>query len=293
MVELLRPRAMDEAVDMMARYGGDAIVYGGGTAIQILLRQGVLAADAFVDLSLTPGLDTIAVGSDGVAAVGPMVSLKQLHTEPQLQASAPLAALAYRHAANPRVRNTATVAGNIAHGDYRLDPPGALTTLDASITAASVRGQRTIPAREFFVDVQLTALEPDEIVTGIRIPAQPQGAGHGYAKLSALGANDWPAASAAALLDPQPGGGWQPGHERLLRLGIGALAPTPLYLEVAVTGLSVTDAVGLAQERAGQLYDPLPDVRGSVAYKRRLGAVAIAAAVRDAWRDCTAKEAAR
>jgi carbon-monoxide dehydrogenase medium subunit len=277
MAELLRPRTLDEACALMDSLE-DPMVYGGGTAIQILIKQGVLFAEHLVDISLIPGLDVVEETSSGLR-VGPLVSLRRMETGADVRSRAPLAAETYGRVANPRVRNTASAGGNIAHGDYRLDPPTALMALDALVELTSVRGVRTVPAREFFIDFQLTAVEPGEIITAIVIPDQPAGSSFAYVKLSSLSANDWPSASAAALLVPQAGG------RRTLRLGLGALAPVPLYLEVDVTGLSVTAAAEAAREAVDPQLNPIPDVRGGETYKKRLGHVAVADAVRQAWEE--------
>jgi carbon-monoxide dehydrogenase medium subunit len=150
--------------------------------------------------------------------------------------------------------------------------------LDAQVELTSIRGTRTLPAREFFVDFQLTALEPGEFVTAIEIPFGPSGSGHGYVKMSSLAENDWPVASIAALLEPA-------GAARRLRIGVGALAPTPCFVAVDVAGLSQQAAVDAAITAVESILDPLPDVRGSVSYKRRLGRVATEDAVRLAWKD--------
>jgi carbon-monoxide dehydrogenase medium subunit len=134
-----------------------------------------------------------------------------------------------------------------------------------------------VQARDFFVDFQLTAVEPGEIITGLIIPDQPAGSRFAYVKLSSLGANDWPSASAAALLVPDGGG------RQTLRLGLGALAPTPLYLELDVSGRSAEEAVQAAAAAVDPRLEPIPDVRGGASYKKRLGHVAVADAVRQAW----------
>ena len=161
MPRLHRPESLDEAVELLSELD-NPMVYGGGTAIQILIKQGILFADNFVDLALVPGLREVTADDRGVT-VGPMVTIRRMES-----VAPPLAADAYRHVANPRVRNTASVGGNIAHGDYRLDPPTALLVLDAVVLATSVHGTREIPVREFFTDFQETALEPGEMVSGIR-----------------------------------------------------------------------------------------------------------------------------
>jgi aerobic carbon-monoxide dehydrogenase medium subunit len=277
MTALHRPRSLEEALSLLDTLDSP-MVYGGGTAIQILIKQGVLFAENLVDLGTVPGLDVVEEGPKGFRA-GPMVSIRTMERHPRVIERAPLVATAYGKVANPRVRNTASIGGNIAHGDYRLDPPTALLALSADVVLASARGTRTVPAREFFVDFQLTALEPGEMVLALDIPAQPAGASASYAKLSSMAVNDWPVASVAALLDPAD------QAQRVLRLGLGALAPTPVFVDVDVTGLGREACVEAAIEAVKPLIEPLPDVRGSVEYKRRLGLVATREAVEGAWRD--------
>jgi carbon-monoxide dehydrogenase medium subunit len=207
-----------------------------------------------------------------------MVSLRQIETNPAIRAATPLLAETCGRVANPRVRNTASVAGNIAHGDYRLDPPTALMILDATVHLASAGGVRDVPAREFFVDFQVTAVQPGELIIAITVPDQPSGSSHAYAKKSSLGENDWPSASAGALLVGTGSEG------RRLRLGLGALAPVPRFVEIDVSGLDRKAALDAARSVAEPLLDPIPDIRGSESYKRRLGLVAIADAVTEAWR---------
>jgi carbon-monoxide dehydrogenase medium subunit len=273
---LHQPRDLREACEMLSSLD-DPMVYGGGTAIQILVRQGLLFVENLVDVSRVTGLDELRRTATGLR-VGSVVSLRRMETDQVVRGCVPLASETYGHVANPRVRNTATVGGNLAHGDYRLDPPTALMALGALLEIASVGGTRHLPLREFFVDLQLTALRPGELITAIEIPAQPAGASGAFVKLSSLGANDWPAASAAALLVAEESG------PRTLRLGLGALAPVPLYCEVDLTGLPLAGALDAARAAAEAAMDPIADVRGSVAYKRRLGLVAVEDAVRAAWK---------
>ncbi|HWG01077.1 MAG TPA: FAD binding domain-containing protein [Trebonia sp.] len=272
---LHRPETVEEACALLAA-DPSAMAFGGGTAIQILRKQGILFAESFVDLSLIPGLRDITRTAAGLRA-GPMVTVRRMETTALVREVAPLAATAYGKVANPRVRNTASIGGNVAHGDYRLDPPVALLVLGGTIEATSAAGARMIPAAGFFVDFQQTDLRPGELVTAIEIPAMPTGATASYAKLSSLSANDWPCASAAALLTPAGGG-------HTLRLAIGALAPVPRLAAADVTGRTEEEVVEAALDLAETLMDPIPDVRGGVEYKRALGRVAVEDAVRGAWK---------
>lgn len=276
MTDLHIPETLDEACYLLSDLD-DAQVYGGGTAIQILRKQGVLFTEDLVDIGQIPGLDALEVTPLGVR-VGAMVSIRRMETDPGVRQVVPLASLAYGRVASPRVRNTARVGGNIAHGDYRLDPPTALLALDATVEAHSIRGSRTIRARDFFTDFQETALEPDEMVTALIIPAQSRSAACRYVKMSSLSESDWPSASAAALVTEEEG-------RRQLELGLGALAPVPVHLSLDITGLSPTSAGSAAVEAAEPHLDPIPDIRGSSDYKRRLGRVAVYDAVTDACKE--------
>ncbi|NLU74998.1 molybdopterin dehydrogenase [Streptomyces sp. HNM0575] len=280
---LHRPETLDEACALLAECD-HGMVYGGGTAVQILSKQGVLFASDLVDISRIPGLSGIKETADGLR-IGAMTPLRAVETGSAARRVAPLAARVYGHVANPRVRNTASVGGNLAHGDYRLDPPTALLVLDAVVELTGPSGARRVPVREFFVGFQETAVRPGEIVTAVEVPAQPEAAGAGFTKLSSLSANDWPCASAAALVDGRARGLGRRGPAHL-RLGLGAVASTPVFTEVELPGdATADDAAEAARTAVEPLIDPIPDVRGGVEYKTRLAFVAVDEAVRSAWKE--------
>jgi carbon-monoxide dehydrogenase medium subunit len=276
MATLHRPQTILEAGRLLADLD-DAQVYAGGTAIQILRRQGLLFTESFVDLTGVPGLAELEWRTDGLLA-GAMVSTRRMETDPRVRAELPLVATAYGKVANPRVRNTATIGGNIAHGDHRLDPPTALLVHDATLHTASRDGARSLRVREFFTGFQETALHEAEIVTGLWVPHAPTGAVSAYVKLTSLGENDWPSASVACQLVRTAGGATD------ITLGIAALAPTPLLVQLTTRAEGDAAAVEAAQ-LAAESFDPIGDVRGTPAYKRKLGSVAVRDAVRAAWRE--------
>jgi aerobic carbon-monoxide dehydrogenase medium subunit len=253
--------------------GADAgLVYGGGTSVQIMLKHGTLAATDLIDLGTVPGLDVIRETATGLR-VGALVTLRRMETDPLVRAVAPLAAEVYRRVAHPRIRNTATVGGNLADGDHRLDPPPALMVLDARVELVSPAGTRAVGIREFFVGPGRTALACGEIITAIEIPRQPAGSGGHFEKFCSLAAGDRPCASVAAL-----------AVGSRLRLGLGALAPTPVFTEIALPPESPAAVVAeAARAAAGPLIKPIPDARGSAAYKTSVGLVAVATAATSAW----------
>jgi carbon-monoxide dehydrogenase medium subunit len=272
------PERVDEACALLASRE-EPMVYGGGTAIQILLKQGLLFPSDLIDIAGVAGLADLTETPTGLRA-GPMVSIRRMETDPLVRRIAPLAAQVYGHVANPRVRNTASVGGGIAHGDYRLDPPTALLVLDAQVEITSTTGQRRVPAREFFIDLQQTALRRGEMVTAIEIPRQPKSAGAWFAKLTSLSRNDWPCASACVLVVDTP------GDRRQVRLGLGALAHIPVFTQFELPAdSSPDDVVDAAGQAAEPLIKPIADLRGSAAYKKRLGMVAVEEAVRQSWKE--------
>jgi aerobic carbon-monoxide dehydrogenase medium subunit len=271
-----RPETVAEACALLAADEG-AIPYAGGTAIEVQRNQRTLSASALVDLSLLPGLDELSASEHGLR-VGAMVPIRRMETDPLVARIAPLAAAAYSKVANPRVRNAASVGGNIAYGAYRLDPPAALVVLGAVVEATSAGGVRHIPATDFFTGARRTALRPDELVTAIEIPAMPPGAAVGYVKLCSLGVHDWPCASAAASLTGNGAG------EGRLRLSVGALGAVPRLAEISVARADAEEAVQAAKNAAEALIEPVADVRGGAAYKRALGLVAVEDAVRRVYR---------
>ena len=278
-VRVHRPSSLEEATSLLGELD-DAMVYGGGTAIQILRKQGLLFAEDYVDIAQVPGLRELTASADGLS-VGAMVSLRRMETDPRVRRLAPLAAATYGQVANPRVRNTASAAGNIAHGDYRLDPPTALVVLDAAVHLASTAGAREVSIREFFTDFQETAVEHGELITAITLPRQPGGGHAAFTKMRSLSENDWPCASAAVLAVPDEG-------FVEIRIGLGGVAPRTVYLAFDMTpDMDEQQAVEAAIDIANSAMDPIADVRGSASYKAHLGRVAVEDAVRRSLKEVT------
>jgi carbon-monoxide dehydrogenase medium subunit len=272
--ELLRPASLAEASAMLRAHGDEALALAGGTALILLLRQRLISARYFVDLTGLPGLREVATDSRGGARLGALATVRDVERSPALRATIPLVTEAYATVGNVRVRHAATVGGNLAHGDHRLDPPAALLALDARVSIAGADGERELALREFFTGFEETALARGELVTLVTIPPPPPGAAGAYVKISALAADDWPCVGAAALVALDAG-------ERIttLRVAVTAVHPVPLLLAEAaslasgraVTGELIREVAALAAARVS----PIPDIRGSEWYKRELTAVAV------------------
>lgn len=264
--ELLQPHSLAEAVELLQKHGDDSRAIGGGTTLVILMKQRALHYPFLVDLQTIPGLSHITQDSDGIR-IGALATHRMIELSPLVRRAFPALAEAFSHIGNVRVRQTASVGGNLAHADYRLDPPPPLLALGASVSAFGPKGPRVIPLNDFFRGMYETALEPGEILTEIKIPQMPANSRAVYLRYSTLSANDWPCVGVAAFMQKEG------GRCQQLRLALGGVAATPLLisgLEFAqdqVLDAGVIDKILTAVE---EQISPSSDMRGSEWYKRKM-----------------------
>ena len=273
--DLLQPRSLPEAVTMLARHGDDARPLGGGTTLVILMKQRALYYPYLVDLQTIPGLAEIKIESDGVR-IGALATHRQIECSPVIGASFPALADAFGQIGNVRIRQTASVGGNLAHADYRLDPPPALLVLGAEVSLFGTQGARTVPLGLFFRGLYETVLEPAELLVDIKVPFMPENSRAVYLRYNTLSANDWPCLGVAAFLTEAN------GRCRELRVALGGLASTP----VLVGGLDFVKDQTLDAAVIDRLLDivdqqiaPFADLRGSEWYKRRMARLFVKKAV--------------
>ena len=280
--DLLQPRSLPEAVEMLARHGDDVRALGGGTTLIILMKQRALYYPYLVDLQTIPGLGGINVESDGVR-IGALVTHRRIECSSVIRALFPALANAFEQIGNVRIRQTASVGGNLAHADYRLDPPPVLLVLGAEVSLFGAKGTRTVPLSQFFTGLYETALEPAELLVDIKVPFMPENSRAIYLRYNTLSANDWPCLGVAAFLAKTNGRCCE------LRVALAGLASTP----VLVKGLDFVkdqtlDSAVMERllETVDQQIAPFADLRGSEWYKRRMARLFVKKAVEqlhDAW----------
>jgi carbon-monoxide dehydrogenase medium subunit len=264
--ELLQPRSLPEAVELLQKHGDDARAIGGGTTLVILMKQRALYYPYLVDLQSIPGLNEIKMASDSIR-IGALATHRMIELSPLIRQAFPVVAEAFSHIGNVRVRQTASIGGNLAHADYRLDPPPPLLALGAEVSAFGPNGARTIPLKNFFRGLYETVLDPGEILTEVKIPPMPAHSKAVYLRYSTLSASDWPCVNVAAFLRKEN------GRCQELRVALGGVAATPLLLSGLefANGQKLDDAV-IAKILAAveEQISPSSDLRGSEWYKRRM-----------------------
>jgi carbon-monoxide dehydrogenase medium subunit len=264
--DLLQPRSLSEAVELLKKHGDDARAIAGGTTLVILLKQRALHYPYLIDLQTIPGLKDITRDGDSMR-IGALATHRMIELSPLIRQAFPVVAEAFSHIGNVRVRQTASVGGNLAHADYRLDPPPPLLALNAAVSAFGPNGERTIPLRDFFRGLYETALDPGEILTEVRIPRMPANSSAVYLRYSTLSANDWPCVGVAAFMQKER------GRCKQLRLAMGGLAATPLLISGLEFVLDQTvDAAVIDKILAAvdEQISPSSDLRGSDWYKRKM-----------------------
>jgi carbon-monoxide dehydrogenase medium subunit len=275
-----RPESLEAACRLMAEHGRRARLMAGGTAMTILLKEGLLDADQIVSLERVP-LGGVS-WDGGVLTVGAMVTHQALVDQPLVRAHVPALADVLAQVASRRIRNVATIGGNLCWAEAASDPPGVLMALGAEVTARSERGERRLGLQDLFQDYFTTSLAPDEILSEVRVPAPPAGAGLSYLKFTPQSRADKPVIAVTALVR-RTGGACAEA-----RVVVGAAGPTPLALpavdaELRGEALHVSRGVWRAADAYADATQPVSDTRGSEAYKRRMIRVLVRRALEQAW----------
>lgn len=272
--EYLEPRTVAEACELLKQYGGAARVFAGGSSLTILLKQGFLQPDALINIKKIDELRRIEE-SGGALVIGALVTHRDIETSELLAARLPVLCELERDVANIRVRNMATVGGNIASGEPLTDLPCVFLALDASVRVANTSGGRTLPLEEVFVDYYETRLQEDEVLTHVVVPGLPPHSAVEYVRFSSSSVVDKPCIGVAVRLSVDPDGGACRG----VRIGLGCVAPTPMRArkaEAVLEGRKLDhENLREAARRAAEECSPLSDLRGSERYKREMVAALV------------------
>jgi len=278
-----QPTTVDEAVRLLDELGDEAKIVAGSTALTIMLRQRLIAPSALVSIGRLSGLDTIEV-RDGELVLGALVRHRDVELSPVVRDAVPVLARTFGVVANVRVRNAATVGGVLAESDYASDPPATFLALDAIVEVQGPSGKRDIPISEFFVAFYETAIEPNEIVTGVRVPLLPAGSGAVYEKFVTRSSEDRPCVGVAAIARLAADGTLED-----VRVAVGAAAETPQRftdLEAAARGkVPDTEVLTAIAEGYAERIEALDDMRGSAWYRTEMVKVWVRRAIEHAVAD--------
>ncbi|MEZ5230722.1 MAG: xanthine dehydrogenase family protein subunit M [Acidimicrobiales bacterium] len=277
--EYHRPASVGDAVQLLADLGGEAKILAGGQSLLPVMALRIGAPAHLVDIGAIPGLDTISSDATGTR-IGCGTRHAQAEEHGALQQFAPLLAKALPFIGHRAIRNRGTLCGSIAHADPAAELPAVCRALDATMIAVSVRGERAIPADEFFTGFLDTALEDDELLTEVRFPEWGERRGAGFGERSRRH-GDYGIVGAGATVTL--GDDTTIEHAALVFTGVG---PTPIRAidaEQLLLGATPSPSVFAdAARAAADALDPPSDLHGSANYRRHLAAVLAAQALGEA-----------
>jgi CO/xanthine dehydrogenase FAD-binding subunit len=269
--EYFRPQSLDEALALLEAHAGDAKPLAGGQSLIPAMNFRLAKPEVLVDLNALGELAYITREADGLK-LGGMTRQRTVERSADVAAHAPLVAEAVPFIAHPAIRNRGTVGGSLSHADPSAELPAVMVALDATFTARSVRGARSIPAAEFFVGLFATALEPGELLTEIAIPAVTPRTGFAFEEISRRH-GDFALAGVAASVTVDDRGRCSNARIALLSVGDGPVLAARASDALRGEAPSATSIEAAAHTAASDDIDPPGDIHASAAYRRRLVSV--------------------
>jgi carbon-monoxide dehydrogenase medium subunit len=268
-IKLLQPNSLDEAVTLLGSQNDDTKIISGGTALVIMLKNRLIAPATLLSLGRLAELRGIRHEPGIGLRIGALVTLREAEHSALVREKNPTLADTFAKVGNVRVRNAATVGGNLSEADYASDPPCVLMAMRARVTARGPKGAREIPLTNLFQGFYETALASDEILTELMVPDPQPGSRAVYIKYVSRSSEDRPCVGMAAILETQPDGTCKD-----LRLVAGAVAETPQEIgaaEALARGQRLNEPLidQIAQAYADAI-EPLSDLRGSAWYRKQI-----------------------
>jgi carbon-monoxide dehydrogenase medium subunit len=260
--EYAAPSTLAEALQLLSDHPDDAKVLAGGHSLVPLMKLRLAAPAMLIDLGRITELKGITQDG-GRIRIGAMTTHAEVAASSLVQQSAPALAQAAHEIGDRQVRARGTIGGSLAHSDPAADLPAAMLALDGAIVARSTRGERTIPAESFFVDLLTTALEPDEIVTAVTVAVSPRSA---YVKFPNP-ASHYAITGVGVAVQ-------RDGTVSAARIGVTGAAPMAYRAtaaEAALTGQALSaQSIAAAADAAYDGRELLGDIHASAEYRAAL-----------------------
>ena len=275
------PTTRDEVLELLGQHGYDAKVLAGGQSLMPMMNLRLARPAVVVDINRVEGLAGISSDGGGMT-IGAMTRQRQIERSAEVADGFPVISAAIPHIAHFQIRNRGTIGGSLAHSDPAAEIPALCVALDAEITASSSSGERTIAASDLAIGPLTTSLEPEELLTQVRLPALG-GDGEwrwGFREVCRRD-GDFALVGAIALL--RLDGGNVCREARVAMFGVGDGPIRASEAEASLAGRAVDDA---ARREAAVLVsaavDPGSDIHASAEYRKEVSAVMARRALEDA-----------
>ncbi len=260
-----RPETVAAATGLLRTHGESARILAGGHSLLPMMKLRLAAPETLIDIGGISGLRGVTDAGAHIV-IGALTTYAEVAGSDLVRSACPILAQAAASVGDMQVRNRGTIGGSLAQSDPHGDLPTVLLALDGEVSAEGPDGARTIAARDLFLGFLTTSLEPDELITGVRVPKAANGA---YVKFNRR-AQDWAIVGVAAVVDGTSA-----------RIALTGVAPTPVRAEATERAFSGGNAAEAAQLAAEGL-DPPSDSAGSADYRRHLARVLTRRALEEA-----------
>lgn len=274
--EYLEPHTLEEAARYRETHADQARLIAGGTDLIVQMQAGRHRPEKLIYLGAVPELREVSWDPQAGLRVGATVSLRQVENHPAVKEHYPALARGAREVGSVQIRNLGTLAGNVCNASPSADTSPALLAYDAAVEVVSARnGTRTLAVSDFWKGPGLTALQPDELVSAVLLPAPDPARRSFYYKLAVRKAMDLAMVGIAVSLVPTAEGA------RDVRIALGAVGPVCFRATEAESAVerggraAIEEAAALAQAAAS----PISDQRASAAYRREMARVLTARAL--------------
>ncbi|HTX38388.1 MAG TPA: xanthine dehydrogenase family protein subunit M [Bryobacteraceae bacterium] len=265
--EYVRPNTIPEAVSLLQLHGDDAKILSGGQSLIPMMKLRLARPAWLIDINAIPDLAYIRE-ADGYLQIGGLTREADIEASELIRSKYPIIHETARVIADPQVRNLATIGGNLAHGDPANDHGATMLALEAEVIATGANGQRSIPIQDFFQSIFTTALEHDEILTEIRVPAPAARSGGAYFKLERK-VGDFATAGVAAQVTLDSNGVCTKAGIGLTNVGPTAIKAVEAERFLRGKKLDAENIAGAARQ-AMEESQPSSDLRGPAEYKKGL-----------------------
>lgn len=271
--------SVEEAIGLLCEHGEEAKVMAGGQSLVPMMNLRLAKPSVLVDINTVTSLG--ALRCDGGLVIGAMVRYRVAERSTELRGATPILCHALTYVGHRAIRSRGTIGGSVAHSDPAAELPTVLTALDATVVARGARGERTVPAEEFFTGFLTTSLESDELVTEIRVSDPRTEWGWGFEEFSRRHGDFAVVGVAALMLSDEQN---RVVDVRLVFSGVGATPVRAYEAEGMLRGTNAgTEAFREALATATRSLDPPDDLHGSAAYRRQLASVLGERALAVAW----------
>jgi carbon-monoxide dehydrogenase medium subunit len=274
------PRSVEEALQLLADHGEDAVILAGGQSLVPLMNFRLATPEVVVDINRVPGLDGLEVSGDGIR-LGSLVRASAVERHGGVKSALPVLIRALSHVGHPQIRNRTTIGGSLAHADPASELPTAAAALDGTVVLASRRGERRVGWEDFFLGPYMTSGEPDEMVVEATLSV-PEGLEADFVEVARRHGD-------FALVGAFVGIVRQDGVCAAARIALCGVAGAPVRIrdaEAALVGCGPEGhQLGQVESAVRDALDPSDDIHASGEYRRHVAGVLVRRTLERLWRE--------